>query len=140
MNKLWRWIFKEPTAPKKILQVILWWELRRIPYNILIGIAGTIGLALFYYFANATGAIKPGEDLVEPLLIAISPILVNLAYTGGWISEIILLKLWGENATNIAPILLKLGITISAVAVLFPAIIWGIILLANQLGITLISA
>ena len=135
MKKVWKWIFKEPTSPKTIFRIIVWWELRRIPYNIFIGITGFIGLALFYYFADVSGAIKPGEDLIEPLLLLISPILVNLAYTGGWVGEIVLLRMWGEKATNIAPLLLKLGVTISLFVVLFPAMVWGVALLLQLVGI-----
>jgi hypothetical protein len=72
-------------------QVILWWEWRRLLYNLLLLLVGFASIAGFFFLMDK--AIPPGEDAEEPagLLLGVIAyaILVNLCYTLGSIVELI---------------------------------------------------
>jgi len=73
------------------VEAIIWWEKRRIVYNLLLFIAGAVTILVIELvgarFAN------PGEDVEEPLGIIIGGIAyvlgANECYTMGWVTEII---------------------------------------------------
>jgi hypothetical protein len=71
-------------------EIIRWWEIRRIPYNVLLFI---IGIAAIFAMEGLMGRVIPlGEDAVEPFALALGSIafgiIVNLCYTFGWVIEL----------------------------------------------------
>src|SRR5258708_20262079 len=78
-------------APK---DTIVWWEIRRIPYNVMLLLLGICTIAIVEtvggHYAN------PGEDVEEPLGIIFGAIVygvaANVCYTLGWITAILLLS------------------------------------------------
>jgi len=114
---------------------IVWWELRRIPYNLVILAVGTISFGIIELIGSYV--VEPGEDVVEPLLIWIGGaaygLAANLCYTLGWITEI--LWTWGDAtlAEAMRPKVFRIGLAFSALLTLSPAIliplswaIWGV--------------
>ena len=69
-----------PEGPRTASNVILWWELRRIPYNIVVGALGVVSLVAFFFFISNADELAPGEDAVEPIALLAAPFLVNIAY------------------------------------------------------------
>lgn len=70
---------------------IVWWEIRRIPFNIALAVAGLASIAAIH---GVFGPLAPpGEDLIEPVLLYVAVGLyaaaANAGYTLGWISELI---------------------------------------------------
>jgi hypothetical protein len=69
--------------------IILWWELRRIPYNLVLAVVGFV--TLFLVIVAGSAAVEPGVDFVEPLVIAFGvplyAIAANVCYTDGWILD-----------------------------------------------------
>jgi hypothetical protein len=67
--------------------IIVWWELRRIPYNIVLAFVGFATLLLIF----AVGSAEPEVDFVEPLVVAFGvplyAIAANVCYTLGWILD-----------------------------------------------------
>lgn len=118
-------LFKPLEEPKSVLGILFWWELRRIPYNILLLCVGLPCYLLLLLFAGVPGLIEPGEDIVEPMLIFVAPILFNIAYTSGWFAEIFLLVAWREHSVMVGPTLFKLGISFTVFCIVAPTIIWG---------------
>ncbi len=57
-------------------RIVLWWELRRIPYNCFVSILAAGWLLLF----------TPDKYVVEPTLIVVL-IVLNVLYTGLWVFE-----------------------------------------------------
>lgn len=125
MKPIFSWLFKVPDGDRSILSVVGWWEIRRIPYNILIGLFGLVCLLIFYLFIQSSGHLQVGEDAVEPTALFIAPILINFAYTAGWVIELISRGLFREQSRLIGPTLLKAGIVFSMFMVSLPAGIWG---------------
>ena len=83
-------LFSASEIPSRNVDVIRWWELRRIPYNLVVGAVGLASIVVFEIVANSM--IPRGEDAVEPLLLLVGifayGVACNVAYTLGWIGEI----------------------------------------------------
>ena len=122
-----KWLFSGPQEPRRWWEVILWWEIRRIPYNLILGVVGLVSLLLFFLFVHLAGELYPGEDVIEPIALLLAPILVNIAYTAGWIAELFLRVVWRETSSTIAPILFKLGLSFSLLCAVSPAMIWFVV-------------
>lgn len=129
------WLFRIPEGKRSLIGIILWWEVRRIPVNFIVGFIGFISLNIFYLAICNSGHLKPGEDAVEPIALLAAPILFNIAYTGGWVAEIALRILWQDSQASTGPILLKVGITFSLFVVLLPSVYWGGYWLLHAIGI-----
>src|SRR6185503_20909678 len=87
MHRFSEWMFSVREGERSATDIILWWELRRIPYNLIVGPTGLISLLLFYFFISRTNALKPGEDAVEPIALLAAPVVMNICYTAGWVVE-----------------------------------------------------
>ncbi len=119
------WLFSVPEGSRSLGSVIVWWELRRIPYNIIVGMAGAISLALFFVLISSAQVLRPGEDAVEPIALLFAPILINIFYTGGWVSEILARFLMPNKSQRIGPILFKAGLGFSLLVVATPTLFWA---------------
>ena len=118
-----QWLFREQVAGT-LIETIAWWELRRIPYNLIVGALGLICLFVYYAAIEGSGHLQPGEDAVEPIMLIVTPVLVNVCYTGGWIVEVIGRLSGTIDSVHFSPRLLKLGIGISFIIVSLPAVFW----------------
>lgn len=85
-----RWIASILHGMKPAGQCVLWWELRRAPYNLILAITGLITITVL----EVVGAklLRPGEDAIEPmalfLFVPLYAIAANVAYTLGWATEL----------------------------------------------------
>jgi hypothetical protein len=66
------------TVHRKWYKVILWWELLRIPYNILMYGIGYLSFYISY--------------INIPLVYLLIGFLLNVFYTGGWINELLVVS------------------------------------------------
>ena len=82
--------------------VILWWEIRRIPYNVALLTVGLVSIAAIETIGGRL--VHAGEDFVEPIFLLMGVILyavlANACYSLGWITELV----WkpGETAETAA--------------------------------------
>ncbi len=111
--------------------VVLWWELRRIPYNILVGTVGIVSMILTFWLIVASGELEPGEDAIEPIawfgLPFLGAIFFNVCYTAGWAVELIVRSnLEDGDQPTLAPSLLTAGLALSLAIVLAPAVLWSV--------------
>ena len=88
------------------MQIISWWELRRIPFNIILFIA----LILLLKLLNISiMSIEMGSGEYFILLMSLSLIMIfNIVYTCAWILELI-----KSPSQTYAPKVLKFGIASS---------------------------
>jgi hypothetical protein len=125
LSSIRNWYFAVSKEKKSIIEIILWWEFRRIPYNIIVGIAGIISLVAFYFFIGRSGILEPWEDAVEPLTLFVAPFIFNFCYTAGWVCEVTFKIIRGNKFERISQLLMKLGVEFSLFIVMLPAILWG---------------
>jgi hypothetical protein len=90
LRKIFQWLYSVKDEERSLGQIIFWWEKRRIIYNVMVGLAGFISLLIFFFVITKSGELKPGEDAIEPLELLMAPIFINIAYTLGWVVEVIL--------------------------------------------------
>jgi hypothetical protein len=102
-------------------EIIAWWELRRLPYNLVVGLAGMLGLLLFIWLGKVPPALVP-EPTVEPLPVILFGAGANFFYTAGWVTELSARGLWPDRAAKLGPQLLFTGSLLSVMLALFPAL------------------
>lgn len=119
------WLFKTQFSPISWWRVILWWEIRRIPFNLLIGIYGVFSLVIFYWSIMTSGHLQFGEDAVEPLALIVAPVVVNICYTMGWLLELSIRAMLPSLPSEFGPCLLRFGIGFSLFVISIPALFWG---------------
>jgi hypothetical protein len=121
------WLFEPLSGAASKRDIWLWWEKRRLVYNLLLMLTGLISFTAYVFFLTHSGRLSQGEDIVEPIAliaaVTVGPILWNCAYCLGPILDIAALS---ENKRSISPDLLWLGMVLSVLLVSFPAIYWAI--------------
>jgi hypothetical protein len=98
-------------TPISTWNAILWWEYRRIPFNLALLVIG-VGSVLV---VEAVGQriLEPGEDAVEPMLLMAAivayAVAANLFYTLGWVVELIVRRYDPVVGRKSARVMFKLG-------------------------------
>lgn len=128
-RKMLRDLF-EPGSDVTAEEIRRWWRDRRLRYNLFVAVGAVICFSIHAALLFASGHLGPGEDLVEPLAIpmwlVVGSLAVNACYSLGPSVECALLRA-GRHSEKTGPLLLKLGLTFSAVVVFSPVLAWGVI-------------
>ena len=127
LKRLVGWLFVRSTAHQKPTSVVGWWEARRLPYNIIVGAVGllsaTVMVAVAFTCERRGGAAigLPGSPLFAIAGVLLYGLLVNLCYTGGWMTELLIASLWRAGTSRFAPIAFALGTGFSVLVTVVPA-------------------
>jgi ABC-type branched-subunit amino acid transport system permease subunit len=139
-------VCRRDTAIKSSWDAIGWWEARRVPFNLIVGIAGifscivavVVGLGSYFLFHGELPL--PGSPGLSLMAIILYAVLANLCFTGGWVAEIVVRKLWPHEADRFATLSFCLGVVFSVLLTLTPAIVLGAAgilgLVGHLLGVT----
>ena len=117
--KLLNPLLKVKTEDRNVFQIIIWWELRRILYNIIVLICGILSLLIMMSAASGRVELEPGEDFYEPLMIPIFAVLCNFGYSLGWLTEIFI-----KRSLTYGTRMFKVGLYFTLFWVFLPTIIW----------------
>ncbi len=60
-------LFKPMSAEAHYMDIMAWWELHRVPYNMIAMV--TTFATIFVFEFLAVDMVKPGEDAVEPIMM-----------------------------------------------------------------------
>jgi hypothetical protein len=128
MNAITHIFFRHPAAiPESSGAVIEWWESRRPVYNLAVGGAGVLTLAIM----NLMFALPPHPEPMPWQLTLMGPLvfgtLANICYSGGWATELFLRRYLRDENGTIGAALFRYGFAFSIGLTLFPA---GISILA----------
>ena len=106
--------------------------MRRVPYNIIVGIAGIAGSTLAFilgFAAERRGMEVPWPD--PPLFlfgfVVLYGLAANVFFTGGWISELLARRIWGGRAAAYGEISFSFGTVFSVLLTLLPSALFTII-------------
>jgi hypothetical protein len=103
---------------------IVWWERRRIAFNVVILFAGAF--SLFIIQVLGTILVRFGADVIRPTgilsLVLVYLLAANLCYTLGWVTEL----LWSDGDTArtelLRPAVYRWGLALSVAITLLPAV------------------
>ena len=116
-------------AGDSLWEILCWWELRRIPYNVVVGAVGVITCGVILAAAAIASELF-GEPLglPDPPILAVLGVLAygiaaNVCYTGGWVAEWVVRKVWAERSGAFGEISFVLGTVFSILLTLVPAIL-----------------
>jgi len=124
LKRFVRWFFAIPPDGQSPWQVVVWWEKRRIPFNIVIGSYAVVCLAGFLWAIITSGTLKPGEDAIEPLALLVAPLGINILYTLGWLVELPSRRFLSHLTPQFGPILLAAGTGLGLFLITIPAVLW----------------
>jgi hypothetical protein len=121
-------LFRRSEVPRGAKDVVAWWEVRRIPFNLIVGITGAISAVIILLTAFFTERIV-GEaiGLPDPPFFAILAalaygIMANVCFTGGWIAELLSRRVWGSDRVEaFGEVAFTLGTIFSVLLTLLPA-------------------
>jgi hypothetical protein len=118
------WLFSVPGGARRWYEIIFWWEFRRIPYNLIVGFVGVFCLAVVFALGDSLGLEY--EAWKAAFCALATGIAANVCYTGGWVGETIVRRIWKEGGQEFGPIALRLGLIFS-VAVPILLSVWFIV-------------
>ena len=111
--------------------VVGWWESRRIPFNLIVGIAGILSCIIVVIVGLGSEVLFGGEfGLPDPPAFALIGILIygimaNVFFTGGWVAELVVRRIWPREADPFASRSFSLGLVFSVLLTLTPGIVIG---------------
>jgi hypothetical protein len=122
-------LFSRNEPPQSSWQVFAWWESRRIPYNIIVGAVGMVSGSLClvtallteHFLGEALGL--PNPPIVAVFAVMIYGVMANICYTGGWITEIFVRKVWPHEGEAFGKISFFLGLAFSVFLTLAPGVL-----------------
>lgn len=113
-----RYFFTPLYYPRGPLDVIWWWERRRLTYNLTVGAAGLLSLITMITLSPAPPSVM--RDVGFVLGAGIYGVMANGCYTLGWMADLALRRLLGIRAPDVAPVLLRYGFVFSVGLSLLP--------------------
>jgi hypothetical protein len=118
VTALTRFFFNPVDSPRSGLDVLAWWEKRRLAYNVSVGAAGLVSLGAVFGF----GALPPHPALVivPPPAIVAYGLLANFFYSGGSVLDWVVRKRWGDHYAPVGPALFRYGFAFSVGLTLLP--------------------
>jgi hypothetical protein len=108
-------------------RIVAWWEFRRLPYNMIVGMTGMLSAGIMITTAvmcvHHGGAPigLPHGPIVALLGVVLFAVVANVCYTGGWITELLVAKVWHAESPRFGPIAFTLGTAFAVLATLAPA-------------------
>jgi hypothetical protein len=107
--------------------IVVWWEARRLPYNVIVGSAGVLSSLSILANSFVTERVL-GEPigLPDPPLFAVIAVIAygvmaNVCFTCGWIAELLARRVWGNRVDAFGEVALTLGTIFSVLLTLLPA-------------------
>lgn len=122
MTALARLLFPLPDVRRSPATLFTWWESRRPTYNLVVGAAGLVTLAVL----RTLTWLPPHLPFDPPLpLVVLYGLCANVCYTLGFACEALLQRAWGDDVAPVGPTLWRHGLVFSVGLTLFPsALAW----------------
>ena len=125
---------RRESQPSSVREIIYWWELRRVPFNLAVGIAG-LATCITWLISLILTTMAAPESLNDPELplvpdglifallgVVLYAIAANVCYTGGWIIEVLLFGFGRKGDLHFGPLTFTLGLVFSILLTLLPTL------------------
>lgn len=118
MTAVERYFFTPLYFPRSPWSIVRWWESRRFLFNLSVGSAGLLSLAM----ATLIRHLPPhaGSFPVPWAGVLVYGVLANLCYTLGPVGDLVLRRALGERAPAVGPVLFRYGFVFSLGLTLLP--------------------
>ena len=73
MRRFADWLFANPQGARSLWGVVAWWEIRSIPFNVIIGVYGAFCLGTVFWVIATSDHLQPGEEALEPIALLAAP-------------------------------------------------------------------
>lgn len=109
-------------AKRTTLGILTWWESRRLLYNLIVGAAGGVTLAVMAVvdFVAPQHGPRPRIEIGMWMPILAYAVLANVCYTLGPIIEATLEHAWKDRVLPVGPALFRQGLAFSVGLTLLP--------------------
>jgi hypothetical protein len=114
--------FPLPATRRTALGILMWWESRRLIYNVIVGATGLVSLGVITAIAMIPPGLgpKPTPPWIAVLAYGAA---ANICYTLGPFVEIGLQKLWQNKVLPVGPTLFRQGLAFSVGLTLLPIMV-----------------
>ena len=103
--------------------ILLWWESRRLVYNVAVGTAGLLSLLLVALISLVPPGFRVGIGW-QPIVAF--GVLANVCYTFGFALEALAQYVWKDRCPPFAPALFRQGLVFSVGLALLPVLVASI--------------
>lgn len=114
-----------PDEPRNWLSIFMWWEARRIIFNLLVGLCGLP--VVFVVLGTGMHLRYVSYGVLEYAVIA------NICFTAGCIAEVFARRWFGEKVKEFGPVAFTLGTAFSVAFTLFCTLIICLICVVARL-------
>lgn len=118
MTALTRILFPLPDYRRTPWTLLRWWESRRLTYNLFVGGAGAVSLAVMALVSSLPPR-APGLGFVW-WGVLIYGVAANVGYSMGWLAEVGMRVLWKDEAPLAGPALFRQGLSFAVGLTLLP--------------------
>ena len=127
MSQLTEFLFPLPARRRDLGTVLGWWESRRVAYNLIVGAAGCATVVVVTLLSSLPG-FRGGAPPLAMILggAFVYGVLANFCYCLGPIAELIMYRVWGDEAPRAGPALFRQGLIFSVGLTLFPIALAGL--------------
>ena len=129
MNSLTEFLFPAP-ARRRTIDIIGWWEKRRLPYNLIVGSAGLVSLGVMSVISLLLPMGGQGFFIPWQPIVAFG-VMANVFYLLGPAAELLIHRLFRGEILPTGPALYRMGLTFSVGLALFPALLMMVILVVQ---------
>lgn len=133
-------LLTRPEAASGAGAIIKWWEFRRVPYNVIVGIAGLLTCAIAVVTSIVAESLlgvpigMPDPPIFAIIFAFVYACIANACFTFGWVVEILLTKLLRKNLATYAAASLAVGTVFSIVLTLLPGLLCVVALVITYLA------
>ena len=114
-------LFPLPAVRRTPVGILVWWESRRLVYNLIVGATGCVSLAVIAVADLVARAHTLGQgELPSVIPVIVFGVLANVCYTLGPIIEVALERVWKDQLLPIGPALFRQGLAFSIGLTLLP--------------------
>jgi hypothetical protein len=116
-------LFPPADYRRTTVSLLSWWESRRATYNVIVGAAGVLTLAVVRVISWMPPGVHFSPDW-RP--IAAYALLANVCYTFGFAIEATAQRIWGDRCPAFGPALFRQGLAFSVGLTLLPTIVMSV--------------
>ena len=120
MSALTRFFFRNEVTCRTPLEVVGWWESRRLAYNAAVGTTGLFTLAAVHLIAWLPPMSAPIPWQPTVFIPLVYGFMANVCYTGGWVAELWIRNTLGREMEPVGPTIFRYAFAFSIGLTLLP--------------------